>query len=501
MKQKSIIIIGAGIAGLSAGCYAQMNGYNTTIFEAHDKRGGLCTAWKRNGYTIDGCIHHLAGANPKVELYRLWDELGAINNRDIIFHDALTQVESADGRVLTVYTDIDRLEQHMKQLSPADARLIEEYTNAARKFTRIDLFSLMTMTPLQTFRKIAPLASTFMKWSKVTLEQFATGFQDPFLRRAFPTVQYDFANIPMFLHLNFLAGCHKQTLGWPKGGSLSFAQSIAHRYEQLGGTIHYRSRVNKILVEANRAVGVVVGDTEHRADVVISAADGYSTIFSMLDGMYINERIKRYYEAAPKQIEMALQVSFGVNLDMSAEPQSLVWFLPEPITFTDKVLDRLDIEVYNFDDTLAPKGKTVIKVMLEASYAHWQSLLQTDSARYKEEKQRIAAIILALLEQRFPGISAQVEMTDVATPVTIERFTSNWKGLQAWGVPGEPLAMLKGFTRTLPGLQNLYMVGQWAEATIGLPTAIVSSRRAIQNICKLDGKRFANNVPNGSVFP
>ena len=41
---KSIIIIGAGIAGLAAGCYGQMNGYNTQIFEMHDLPGGLCTA-------------------------------------------------------------------------------------------------------------------------------------------------------------------------------------------------------------------------------------------------------------------------------------------------------------------------------------------------------------------------------------------------------------------------------------------------------------------------
>ena len=54
---KSIIIIGAGIAGLSAGCYAQMNGYGTQIFEMHDKPGGLCTSWERQGYTFNGSIH------------------------------------------------------------------------------------------------------------------------------------------------------------------------------------------------------------------------------------------------------------------------------------------------------------------------------------------------------------------------------------------------------------------------------------------------------------
>jgi phytoene dehydrogenase-like protein len=64
MTQKSIIIIGAGISGLAAGCYGQMNGYKTWIFELHSAPGGLCTAWKRKGYTFDGCIHWLVGNPP-----------------------------------------------------------------------------------------------------------------------------------------------------------------------------------------------------------------------------------------------------------------------------------------------------------------------------------------------------------------------------------------------------------------------------------------------------
>ena len=62
MAEESIIIIGAGLAALSTGCYAQMNGYKTRIFELHNIPGGLCTSWKRKGYTLDGCIHWLIGS-------------------------------------------------------------------------------------------------------------------------------------------------------------------------------------------------------------------------------------------------------------------------------------------------------------------------------------------------------------------------------------------------------------------------------------------------------
>ena len=77
MSGKSILIIGGGIAGLSAGCYGQMNGFQTRIFEMHKKKpGGLCTSWKRQGYTVDGCIHWLVGSGPESTFHgsgRSWE--------------------------------------------------------------------------------------------------------------------------------------------------------------------------------------------------------------------------------------------------------------------------------------------------------------------------------------------------------------------------------------------------------------------------------------------
>jgi phytoene dehydrogenase-like protein len=106
--------------------------------------------------------------------------------------------------------------------------------------------------------------------------------------------------------------------GWPAGGSLEFARSIAQRYTALGGQIHYQARVEKVLVENDRAVGVRLDDgAEHRADVVISNADGHATIFDMLDGRYTTERIRAFYDNAPRQQEMALHVSLGVARDFS----------------------------------------------------------------------------------------------------------------------------------------------------------------------------------------
>jgi phytoene dehydrogenase-like protein len=491
---KSIAIIGAGIAGLAAGCYAQMNGYRTHLFEMHSKPGGLCTAWQREGYTFDSCIHHLAGSGPTSSLHRIWRELGALQGKEVLFRESFAQVEDADGRTFIVYVDPDRLEAHMKELSPADAEAIEAYANAVRRFARFEFFLVLTAKPWEMVGML-PHLPLMIKWGKVTLEEYAQRFTDPFLQRAFPYIQYDIPGVPAMANLAFLAECHKRRSGWPVGGSLAFAQAIADRYTELGGELHYRSRVGKVLVEDDRAVGVrLVDGAEHRADIVVSAADGHATIFDMLEGKYVDDRLHRYYDAAPESQVMNCYVFLGVARDLSREPHMLTLLLEQPMEAMGRTFGRLDVELYSAETGLAPEGRTAVKVNLEAGYPFWKDLY-ADRARYDEEKERVAKAVIERLEQRFSGLNEGIEAVDVATPVTIERYTGNYHGFQAWGVPGAGLLdMAKGLCKTLPGLDNFYMVGQWALANIGISTVAVAARKLAEEICKRDGKRFVTEV-------
>ncbi len=110
---KKVRIIGAGVAGLSAGCYLQMNGYDTEIHEMHSLAGGLCTAWKRKGYTIDFCIHWLVGSSPADPFYRLWNELIDLNQVRFVNPEEYLRVEDRRGNRIRVFADIDRLEKEL----------------------------------------------------------------------------------------------------------------------------------------------------------------------------------------------------------------------------------------------------------------------------------------------------------------------------------------------------------------------------------------------------
>ena len=511
---KSIIIIGAGIAGLSAGCYGQMNGYRTQIFELHDKPGGLCTSWERKGYTFDGCIHWLVGSRPGSGLNRIWQELGALQGRQIVDHDEFLRVEKSDGRTFVVHTDVDRLEQHMRELSPADTEVIEEFTGTIRRLTGLSAVAGAygkargPLAWIKTAVKMIPQVGVMMRYGKVPLEDFAARFTSPLLREGL-TGAFDLPDCPVVALMMTLAWMHSRDAGYPVGGSLAFSRAIEQRYLDLGGEIHYKSRVEKILVaagragEPDRATGVRLADApdgghgaEHPSEIVISAADGHATLFDMLDGKYLSDELRRSYEEWPI-FPPLVQVSLGVARDLSAEPYMIAHQLEEPLTVAGKVREKMSVKHYCYDPTLAPAGKSVVVVMFESDYDYWKALSE-ERERYDAEKKEIAIGVIGRLERRFPGISDQVEVVDVATPLTTERYTGNWRGsMEGWLPTTKNLGsvMRGGMRKTLPGLENFYMVGQWVEPGGGVPPAATSGRNVMKMICKQDGRAFETRLP------
>jgi phytoene dehydrogenase-like protein len=503
MEEKSIIIIGAGIAGLSAGCYARLNHYRTQIFEMDTRPGGLNTSWDRGPYTINGGLAFLMGSGPGVGFYRIWEELGVVPKTRMIDYEHFLIIEGREGQTFYMYNDLDRIESHMKELAPEDKGLIEAFISGARVFTRYDLPidkapELMGVgDKMKLILTKFPLIRTMGKWKKITVRDFAKRFKNPFLSDAIFQMKALFTEeVPVLLFQMALALGHLKSAGFPEGGALKLSQTIEHFYKELRGEINYQSHVEKILVENNRAVGVRLDDgTEHRADTVISASDGRTTIYKMLDGNYVDKKIKGYYEQLPIG-PSPLVVAMGVYRTFEDVPHAAagtIFPLNQPLTIAGKEIEWLRPMIYNFDTSFAPSGKTVVRFVFEASYEYWKTM-EYNSDAYKVEKEQIAGKIIAAMEERYPGISSQVEMWDVATPLSFERYTGNWQGSAlGWDCTTETFFM--PVRKTLPGLDNFYMAGQWVEPGGGVPMAAMSGRNVIQLICKRDKKPFVTRLP------
>lgn len=114
--KESVIIIGGGVAGLSAGIYAAMNGFDTEILEMHTVAGGQCTAWERRKFHFDYCLHWLVGTS-KGPFHDIWRETNVLNDQtEVIDHHIHSQIIDGKGNEFTIYTDIDRWEAYLLKL-------------------------------------------------------------------------------------------------------------------------------------------------------------------------------------------------------------------------------------------------------------------------------------------------------------------------------------------------------------------------------------------------
>ena len=279
-------------------------------------------------------------------------------------------------------------------------RLAEEFTGAIRKVRGRDVFSAM-FEGVGAKIKMLPLMGLLMKYSKIPLKDYADRFTDPFLKKAFSTIQYDIAEVPVFVPIIFLSMLSVGDAAWPIGGSAKLSSNIEKRYLSLGGEMHYNSMVTKIIVEDNVAKGVELEDgSKVFADLVISAADGHSTIFGMLEAKYTNQFIDAYYKSYPKTQAFGLEIWYGLDRSFAGEPHAMVLFLDNPVEVEGKRRDRLDIEIFNFDPTIAPSGKTVVKVNFDSEYDYWNTL-NADPAEYKKMKQHVADVVAEALSQAF----------------------------------------------------------------------------------------------------
>ena len=130
---KKVIVIGAGIAGLTCGNYLQASGFDTEIYELHSIPGGECTGWDRKGYHFDGCLHWLVGSKPGTPLNQVWRDTGALDDTvNIINHEIYTRYEEG-GAFVNFYTDTDKLEEHLISISPEDKRAIRSLCDVIRK--------------------------------------------------------------------------------------------------------------------------------------------------------------------------------------------------------------------------------------------------------------------------------------------------------------------------------------------------------------------------------
>ena len=482
---RQVVIIGAGIAGLSAGIYARQSGFDVTIYESHSIPGGASTSWRRKGYYFEGGLHWLTGSSPEMQLNRLWREVGALDDTVEIYNRDPFFVYEEDGKTACLYRDVETLRAHLTALSPVDKKEINKLCADVKKFTKMqmpvmDLPKLKAKHPakfpLSMLLAMIPAMPRMKYYQNLSAKEYGEKFQSPQIRKLLTNMiseEYCASGV-LFTIATLAAGDG----GYPAGGSLAMANRMAKCFLSLGGKIAYKTPVEKVVVEHGATKGVVVAGETIAADAVIVTKDTLSAIDTLFDEP-IREPWAQQMRAVTHPM-LNVFVGIGVEADCSDMPANNMFPLSEPLQIGTMTYDSIGFNNYAGVADYAPNGCTALTTALMGdSYDFWKRC--REDGTYEAEKQKLAERVIREISEKYPQIAGKIAVWDVATPLTYERYLGSYKG--SWMT-----LMKKGqgnmrYPCKPEGIANLYFAGQRLVSPGGCPVALDTGRTAVQHLC------------------
>lgn len=501
MPKGKVVVIGAGLSGLAAGCYARMNEHPTVILEQQGKPGGGAATWSQNGFLIDPGPHLIWGHGPGTATYDLYRELGVLPQRRVMPLKAWVLIDEKGGHRLDLTSPPEKLEEEMKRISPQDTDAIEDLIDAIMAIEPCTVMDLSASRPTDMVGPVSRLHSLWKtrkylsylrgRWDR-PLSQLSLEFHDPFLQRLVTSLCLPEA--PAWLGVTMLSLASNGALGQLEGGSDGLIGAINARFADLGGRLECRSRVERILVDGGRVTGVRLSDGRTEpAEIVVSASDGRETIYKMLEGKNVHDEIERRYRDW-RACRPLVGISIGTSLALDATPPLQTMLLDRPMSVGTVSAYSMVVRHYGPGQRSAPPGKSLLRTELESDWHFWYKLRALDRKMYEEEKSRIGREVVSRLEGLFPGITARAEMVEVSTPFTYWKYTMDNEGSCSGWAPTPEMLRSKPI-RTLPGLSGLYMAGQWVVPGTGVPSRLFSGKHAIQMMCWDHGRTFKATAP------
>ena len=484
---KKVIIIGAGISGLTSAVYARRSGFEVVVLEKAANPGGVSTNWVRKGYTFEGGVHWLIGAKEEIPLHSVWKETGALQeNNPVYFKDPIYTLMDDDG-TMDLRRDLKGLEITglRDKLALASLRF---HLACFRNFHSpiMDMAGLKSryprgFHPMEFVRMLPALIITpFLLMESAS--GYARRFKNPRIRNLLKAVVDPDINALSLIYTlsTFSAG----DSGYPKGGSLLMAQNMADCLTSLGGEIRYRTPALAIAKEGD-TVRVQTASETLQADAVIISMDARTAI----DKLFGEPLQVRWAQRMRQNLKttQCMFIGMGVKADLSAYPRSMQMVLPCPFTMAGITYNTLIVNNYAKEGDYAPEGCTVLTCLLHGnSYDYWAAAKSDGS--YAAKKQETIALVIDRLSDRIPELKTSVEVTDMATPLTYERYCDTYQGsyMSHW----EPLTRVPHAPiRFAPGI---YFTGQRVNFSGGLPPAAVTGRRTAQTLCKDFGVEFVS---------
>ena len=478
-----VVIVGAGLGGLSAALRLAGAGREVTIIEREAVPGG------RNGLLVDQGYRFDTGPTVLTMPSLIDDALSAVGEKlsdwlELIPLRPLYRAFYHDGSQLDVFPDTQEMEAEIARvISPDEALGYRKYVDFVTKLYKYEMNDFIDRnidSPLQLltpnlarliaiggFRRLAPKVSQYLKDPRT---QKVYSFQAMY---AGVSPQQALAIYAVIAYMDSVNGVF-----FPKGGMHAVPRALAGAAEKHGVKIRYSTTVSSVATKNGRATGVITDTDEYiPADVVVLNPDLPIAYRELLDREPLDIKRLSY---SPSCVVMLVgsnkryehiahhNIHFGQSWDgVFDELIKKKTFMSDP---------SLLVTVPTYDDpSLAPHGKSSYYVLFPTPNLHSAIDWKRERNRYRDEMVRV-------LEARgYTGFGEGIEVEHLTTPV-------EWRaqGMEA----GAPFASAHTFFQTGPfrprnlarGLENVVFAGSGTQPGVGVPMVLISGKLAAERI-------------------
>lgn len=468
---QNIVIIGAGLGGLTAGALLAKDGYKVTLLEQHSIVGGCASVFKRKGgFTCEVGLHEMDGVYTNPTIKKVFEKLGVYQHVEFIKPDEFFKVYTKKGEFV-MPDDVDSAKKALKQKFPDEKRVIDNYFNIILNIT--ECYKKLEAPKWYEYLSFLYVFYPILKYKNRSVSDVLDRLTDNDELKLILNANIQYYNDSMqtlsfLLHSvaqssYFMGGGH-----FIKGGSYRLSRYLADTIEKNGGQVITNANVikatNSSVVYTHKAQNRIIQYDKIISN--ISPQDSYR-----LFGVNYDEN----KEVADSMTTIYL--GFSKNLKEIYGKRAYSNFVIDEYSMMNKAFVFVDYS--QIDSALTDSSKSFGQICFIDYLKSWDTL---NEWAYQDKKERLLENALCQLEKYYPHVRDYIEFAEVATPKTMVRYVKSPNGT-AYGYKPTPKQFFRIPKVKSDKVDNLYFVGQFVVAG-GFSPAISSGYMCYKEIVK-----------------
>ncbi len=477
-----VIVIGAGLGGLTAGAKLAREGMKVLVLEQHSQPGGCATTFRRGDFTLEVGLHEMDGPGGRDMKNRIFSELDVTGNVEFIHVPEFYRFIRGDLAV-TIPHDPQMASARLTEMFPGEKEGIAKY------FEQLLGPRKKPAGEHEPDRSVGDFLDSVIgndDLKLILLGNLGYFHDDPY---SLSLAYYSVAE----------GSYYTNGASFIKGGSQKLSDHLSAYIKSHGGEVLLNWLVTGITVKDGRATGVTFRKRsgaqqtpeEAMADEIVANCS-----IPALAGMLPPEQgeLLRGECSGLNTGASLLTVYFGFDRPL----QEIGHYYYSTFIYDNTVRSQADIAANNradfalrsftfvdygqVDSALAPEGKSVGAVCCIDYLADWENLPKEE---YEQKKEYVARTYIKRLDKLIPGFEEAVAYYEVGTPVTVKRYSLN-PGGAVYGFAQNPgRKVIDSFS----AVENLHIASAWGRTGGGFSGAICGGYLCAFNILRKKARR------------